>query len=301
MLQGGAGALRLEHAGFAGVLLIIVAVVVLGRTQRPSPVGFRSSCYRWGCDHPLITDTAGKWPPPRIELPSVPLARWRKLHDQHVLAAERDGQRARVVFLGDSITEGWIRTGLSARGPSIAQPRCQAIWESAFGRWAPINFGVGGDRIQDLGWRLQHGILPDVLKPKVFVLMIGTNDLGNGEPPEVALAELRLLVAQLHAARPEARLLLHHVFPRGGDEGVPRTEGFHRSGWWSPQWNNHHAGVGVVNRGIEALAAKEEWIDAVNCNQRFLARTVDPTQQLPPPSPAQGKEYLRPVAPSSIR
>ena len=67
---------------------------------------------------------------------------------------------------------------------------------------------------------------------QVIVLLIGTNDLGNGERAAVVLAELGVLVRQLRAARPAATLLVHALFPRGGDAGVPRTAGFRRTGWW---------------------------------------------------------------------
>ena len=60
---------------------------------------------------------------------------------------------------------------------------------------------MGGDRVQDLGWRLQHGLLSPELQPEVIVLLIGTNDLGNGERAEVALAELGVLVRQLGRVR----------------------------------------------------------------------------------------------------
>lgn len=77
---------------------------------------------------------------------------------------------------------------------------------------------MGGDRVQDLGWRLQHGLLSPELQPEVIVLLIGTNDLGNGERAEVVLAELGVLVQQLRAARPAATLLVQVLTPCGSDE-----------------------------------------------------------------------------------
>jgi len=51
---------------------------------------------------------------------------------------------APLVFLGDSITEGWSGKG-------------KAVWEQY---WAPLeaaNFGIGGDRTEHILWRLANG------------------------------------------------------------------------------------------------------------------------------------------------
>ena len=123
----------------------------------------------------------------------------RALHKQHIGEATRATAVNRVAFLGDSITEGWWRSGFSGRVPSVAQPQCASIWKAHFGRWSPLNLAIGGDRAQDLGWRLQHGLLPPNLQPKVFFVMIGTNDLGSGEEHEVVSSEVQLVLEQLHA------------------------------------------------------------------------------------------------------
>ena len=242
-------------AFFYGCALLLLLVVSLFTGPPP----FRSTCaLHWSCTTPLARTPADAWPSPRPELDVAATSRWHALHDSHVQQARR-ARGSRLVFLGDSITEGWLRTGLSARGESIAQPACGAIWRRAFGRWRPLNFGIGGDRVQDLGWRLQHGLLgAQQLQPQVFVLLIGTNDLGNGESADVALAEVRALVGQLRRSRPAATVVVHGVLPRGGDEGVPRTPSFRRGPWWDARRNNYHASIAQLNRGLRALAEEEE-------------------------------------------
>ena len=133
----------------AGLAVTAIALLLISRRcGSPPPV---QRCARWGCDRPVLDDEAGDWPSPRPELTAEApdaMSRWRKLHLQHVTEAEQRGGSARVVFLGDSITEGWLRTGLSARQLSVSQPECEAIWTEAFGDWHPLNFGIGGDRVQ---------------------------------------------------------------------------------------------------------------------------------------------------------
>lgn len=97
--------------------------------------------------------------------------------------------------------------------------------------WAPLNLGIGGDRVQDLGWRLQHRLLaPSSARlgaGTLIVVLIGTNDLGAGEDPQVVASELHTVLLQLRRLQPDAHLLLHALLPRGGDHGYG-TSGFHR-------------------------------------------------------------------------
>jgi hypothetical protein len=74
------------------------------------------------------------------------------LHQAHVTAAAH-AQGNVVAFLGDSITKRWVENTHLSGQTGITQ------WEQWFGRWIPLNLGIGGDRIQDAGWRLQHGLL----------------------------------------------------------------------------------------------------------------------------------------------
>ena len=106
---------------------------------------------------------------------------------------------AGVVFLGDSITEGWTKV--------------PEIWESAWGKYQPANFGIGGDRTQHVIWRIEQGEF-DKISPKVVVLMIGTNNTGNDSAKEIAAAN-RKIVGMLQEALPETKILLLAVFPRG--------------------------------------------------------------------------------------
>ena len=106
---------------------------------------------------------------------------------------------AGVVFLGDSITEGWTKV--------------PEIWESAWGKYQPANFGIGGDRTQHVIWRIEQGEF-DKISPKVVVLMIGTNNTGNDSAKDIAVANRKIL-GMLQEALSETKILLLAVFPRG--------------------------------------------------------------------------------------
>ncbi len=117
---------------------------------------------------------------------------------------------AQLVFLGDSITQGWEGGG-------------KAVWEQ---KWAPLkaaNFGIGGDRTEHVLWRLENGNF-DGLKPKLIVLMIGTNNTGhqgrNGysSPAPQTADGVKAILDKLKTKAPEAKILLLAIFPRGADK-----------------------------------------------------------------------------------
>jgi len=118
-------------------------------------------------------------------------------HEKYVAQA-REG-KARLVFLGDSITAGWARQ--------------QAIWDEAFGAHEPVNFGIGGDRTQHVLWRIENGEL-EVIKPKAVVLMIGTNNAGADSAEDIAKG-ITAIVETIRDKQPQAKILLLAVFPRG--------------------------------------------------------------------------------------
>jgi lysophospholipase L1-like esterase len=109
-----------------------------------------------------------------------------------------EGQRARdqgaVVFLGDSITQGW--------GDRL---------EAAFPGMKVANRGISGDTTRSVLLRLQDDVL--VLKPRAVVLLIGTNDLEEGATPEVMASDLSLVLARLKQHDPRMPIVLCQVMP----------------------------------------------------------------------------------------
>ena len=64
-------------------------------------------------------------------------------------------------------------------------------------------------------WRLFNGELDDV-RPKAFVLMIGTNNTGHRmDPAENTVEGIKLILELLRDRSPQSKILLCSVFPRG--------------------------------------------------------------------------------------
>jgi beta-glucosidase len=114
-----------------------------------------------------------------------------------------------LLFIGDSITQGWERAGNEA-------------WEKYFGKRKPMNAGIGGDRTQHVLWRLDNGNIKGIT-PKAAVLMIGTNNSGANSSEEIA-AGISAIVSKLRKELPETKILLLAIFPRGADKTNPQRQ-----------------------------------------------------------------------------
>lgn len=111
-----------------------------------------------------------------------------------------------VLFLGDSITDGWRGSGMD-------------VWKERFEPMRAANFGIGGDRTQHVLWRLENGEL-EPIQPKVAVLMIGTNNMGDNTVEEIA-AGVTAIVKEIHHQKPHTKVLLLGIFPRGAKATDP--------------------------------------------------------------------------------
>jgi beta-glucosidase len=134
----------------------------------------------------------------------------QKLEDARRMVAE--GRSPQLVFIGDSITQGWEKEGA-------------AVWQQHYAGYHALGLGFGGDRTENVLWRLQNGAL-DGLDPKVAVLMVGTNNAGlRGDFPAVTVAGIRRDVEELQRRLPRTRILLLAIFPRdaGADEPLRRV------------------------------------------------------------------------------
>ena len=83
---------------------------------------------------------------------------WLDTHANLVKVAQANKGPIDVLLVGDSITMQW-----------------GAAWQKHFGNHKTVNIGIGGDKTQNVLWRLDHGGV-EGLEPKLVVLMIGNNN-----------------------------------------------------------------------------------------------------------------------------
>lgn len=146
-------------------------------------------------------------------------AGWVKRFEQ--LSNNAAGFDGELIFIGDSITQGW-------EGPG------KAAWEKHFAKRGALNLGISGDRTQHVLWRLANGnlegIKPSRTGKRVAIVMIGTNNTGQGGNPPVTNSAEEIadgivgVVQTLRDLRPDTKVLLLGVFPRGEEPGEMRDK-----------------------------------------------------------------------------
>lgn len=149
--------------------------------------------------------------PRSAESSVTPAIKDRHRHDEFMQRIA--GGPVGLLFIGDSITDFWRREG-------------KDVWQN-FEKYEPANIGISGDRTEHVLWRLVNGEL-DGIDPKVTVIMIGTNNIGQTpDQPEWAAGGVEKIVDTVHEKLPNTKILLLAVFPRDakGSEKRKATEG----------------------------------------------------------------------------
>jgi lysophospholipase L1-like esterase len=116
-------------------------------------------------------------------------------------ASEVQRDQGAIVFLGDSITQGWGDVGSSFPGIKVA------------------NRGISGDTSRGVLVRLREDVI--AVNPRGVVLLIGTNDLADKITPEDIAGNVRLIVAALREHNPAMPVVLCEVLPSSSSKDRP--------------------------------------------------------------------------------
>jgi lysophospholipase L1-like esterase len=180
---------------------------------------------------------------------------------RHNLINERAKQgNAEVIFVGDSITRQW--------------ENFPALWDEYFGKYKPLNAGIGGDKTQNVLWRLEHGNI-DGIRPKVAVVMIGTNNSSKDEYTAEQIAEgVEAIVCTLRTKLPDTRVLLLAIFPRGSDE---QREDKTQNASFNPQWAKNDKASRLASQ-----LADGKMVVFLDINKKFLDKKGVLTREIMP-------------------
>lgn len=126
-------------------------------------------------------------------MPSPPpfAASWRRHVD---LLAALPSKRLDLLLIGDSLAQYWPK--------------------ACFGTIKVCNFGIAADKTQHVLWRLRQ-LRPGQLDADRVLVMLGTNNLGDGDAPGAIYAGIHAVVRQLRRLMPAASCFVLEIPPCG--------------------------------------------------------------------------------------
>jgi lysophospholipase L1-like esterase len=182
--------------------LLSLIILLAGCQTTPKPVAATPPAA------PMVTAVDPFWPSDGVfqakgRTSSWPGFRAKNVERRTAFAQHKSQDQDGIVFVGDSITEGWHTLEQDFAGLPLKV----------------VNRGIGGDTTPNLLYRLQADVLD--LHPRALVVLIGTNDLGEHTSPADIADNLGVFHARLRAAYPTIPIAWCLVMPRKGDDTYP--------------------------------------------------------------------------------
>jgi len=182
----------------------------------------------------LFVDLSSVTPVPREH------AWWAERVQKIQQEVDKSTHKATILFIGDSITQGWEGAGA-------------AVWAKQFAPLNALNLGISGDRTEHVLWRLQNGHLHR-LTSDIALVMIGTNNFGqkNSDSEVEVLEGVLAVVKELKDSLPMTHVILHDIFPRGS------------------HFNAMRGSITQVNQALEAAFCDDERVTYLPIGAQFV-------------------------------
>lgn len=130
-------------------------------------------------------------------------AHFTERHAQLMNRTAEHSTEAEVIFLGASIVEFWE----NGHG--------KTLWEKHYAPRHAFNYGLSGDKVENVLWRIEQGELDHMTKVKVVVLFVGSNN--RKDKPADVVRGLQTVVETLQTKIPAVQVILMSIFPRTDD------------------------------------------------------------------------------------
>ena len=130
---------------------------------------------------------------------------WYEKHEK--LVAIATGSLSSVLLIGDSLVNGLARY--------------HRVWSKYFKPLRALNFGVGGDRTQNVLWRIENGEIP--LNLQVAFVHCGTNNLDRDNPDEIRDG-IASIVCTIQERKPNENFIVSGLLPRDQETSFRRDK-----------------------------------------------------------------------------
>ena len=125
---------------------------------------------------------------------------YQSKHQKLLNQTKQFGSEIQAVFLGSTFISAWTMFG-------------KEIWKDYYQKHQSYNYGVWGDRSENILWRIENGEL-DGLQPKLIVLEIGHWNIAKGEDSSADIAKAtQIILEKLLKKLPNTKILLISIIP----------------------------------------------------------------------------------------
>ena len=126
----------------------------------------------------------------------VPRGTWWPNYHKNML--KREPKNMKVMFLGDSITMMW-RSQSGYEGGT-------KIWNQYYKDLPAGNYGISGDKTENVLWRITDSNDLEGTNPEVVILLIGVNNLLQKYSPEDTATGIKKIVKVLRDKLPKTKI-----------------------------------------------------------------------------------------------
>jgi lysophospholipase L1-like esterase len=190
---------------------------------------------------------------------------WHPIFNQYLLESKAHPD-ARIVWLGDSITQYWQRQSRLEYANNLP------VWKKYYAPYDALSFGIGGDTTSNLIWRLDNGQVAG-LHPRLTIILIGINNFYHFHwSAGITTAGIETVVSITLHCLPDSHILLLGILPST------------LSNWISQQ-------TAIVNQALAMYYAHNPAVTFIDVSPAFMiAGKPNPAlyleTQLVPPRPA---------------
>jgi len=203
-------------------------------------------------------------PDPNKALGNETSSLWKSNHERIVYQAQNAPDDLDIVFFGDGMIEQL--SGTRGLGINIEEGM-EAYFDQQFtrkhgGNLNSIALGSSGDTGPNLLWHWENGISQSKLNPKLWLLMVGGNDLFEKKCTDrFVMANVLNVAKRIFEDRPEAKIVIHGITPRKDYADSKSQELGHL--WNRAQGvnlairkfiKNHSSRISFLNLGQELMA-----------------------------------------------
>ena len=182
-----------------------------------------------------------------------------------------------VVFLGGNTTEAMVGRVLGRKNQNFEN--IKQYFEGKFDKskgadYSGLSLGIHGDTSANILWRILNGELPSNLKPKLFWLTMGLDDLVSTScSVDIALMGILRVVEELQSTRPDSKIVINSILPYSVDP-LGYLEGWRRK---KSDKIDYWKAIKTVNDQLETFAHKHknvEFFDATPMFTQWSGKTL---------------------------